>query len=73
MLNSLAILKCMKAILSNELAAVPGAVPFAERAKGMKMALRSMMDALLLHFGVFEEGLGPGEGVAILLWDYLVR
>ena len=47
MLNSLAIFTWLMAILGNELAAGPGA-PFAERTNGIKMALRSRMDAVML-------------------------
>ena len=46
MLNSLAILTWMKTFLRNALAAGPGA-PFADRANGMKTALRSWMDAMI--------------------------
>ena len=46
MLNSLAILAWPKAVLRDELAAGPGA-PFAERAKGVKMAPRSRMGAMM--------------------------
>ena len=47
MLNSLAILAWLKAVLGNESAAGPRA-PFAEKANGMKGALRSWMDAMIL-------------------------
>ena len=47
MLNSLAILTWLKAALKGKLAAGPGA-PFADKAKGMKMALRSRMGAMML-------------------------
>jgi len=47
MLNSLAILAWLEAVLRNEFAEGPKG-PFADRAQGMKMALRSRMDAMLL-------------------------
>ena len=46
MLNSLAILTWLKTFLRNVIAAWPRA-PFADRANGMKSALRSWMDAMV--------------------------
>ena len=69
MLNSLAILVWLKAALRNELAAGPGAL-LAERANDIwyeecaafRDGHHDIGNALRLHFGALEEGLGPGEG-----------
>ena len=53
MLNSLAILAWLKTIMRNELAAARAEAPFADGAKGMKMALRSRMGAVILGMRFF--------------------